>query len=220
MSDLSDREATRREVIERDIRVRCEAGERDRATTLLLESYGPEIFRFVMSRLRDDEAASEVFSQFTEDVWRGLGGFRWHCSVRVWSYTLARHATSRYVRQVRRRRARERPLSHAGPISAIGERVRTQTLLAMRTESKKQIAELRDKLPVDDQTLLILRVTRKLDWKEIARVMIDPPDDREPTDREIDQVAARLRKRFQGVKEKLHQMAVAGGLVTKLEEDA
>ena len=50
--------------------------------------------------------------------------------------------------------------------------------------------------------------------------MIDPPDDREPTDREIDQVAARLRKRFQGVKEKLHQMAVAGGLVTKLEEDA
>ena len=49
--------------------------------------------------------------------------------------------------------------------------------------------------------------------------MIDPPDD-QTTDREIDQVAARLRKRFQGVKEKLHQMAVASSLVTKLEEDA
>jgi RNA polymerase sigma-70 factor, ECF subfamily len=220
MSEPSDPEVTRRELIEQTIRAHCAAGERDRATTLLLESYGPEIFRFVMSRLRDDEAASETFSQFTEDVWRGLDGFRWHCSARVWSYTLARHATSRTIAQVRRRRARERPLSHAGPISELGQKIRTQTMAAMRTESKKQIAELREKLPVDDQTLLILRVTRKLDWKEIARVMIDPPEGRDATEREVDQVAARLRKRFQGVKEKLREMALEGGLLGKREEDA
>jgi RNA polymerase sigma-70 factor, ECF subfamily len=214
MSNPSDRED-----VEREIRAHCEAGQLEKAATRLLESYGPEIFRFLMSRLRDDDAANDVFSQFTEDVWRGLGGFRWQCSVRAWSYTVARHGASRYIADARRRRAREAPLSRAGPLSAIGHKIRTQTMVAMRTESKNKMAELRDQLPIDDQTLLILRITRKLDWKEIARVMIDPPEGREPSDREIDQGAARLRKRFQGVKEKLRQMAADGGLVAPPNEE-
>jgi hypothetical protein len=32
----------------------------------------------LLSRLRDQDG-SEVFSQFTEDLWRGLHGFRWEC---------------------------------------------------------------------------------------------------------------------------------------------
>jgi len=217
MSDPGDHEAMRREAVERDVRAHCTAGQRDAATTLLLESYGPEIFRFIMSRLRDDEAASEVFAQFTEDVWRGIDGFRWQCTARVWSYTLARHAASRYIIDARRRRAREAPLSHAGPLSELGQKIRTQTQVAMRTETKKRMAELRERLPVDDQTLLILRVTRKLDWKDIARVMVDAPDGTEAAARDLDQEAARLRKRFQLVKEKLRQMALDGGLVVKRE---
>jgi RNA polymerase sigma-70 factor (ECF subfamily) len=213
MSDPRDRDAMQRELIERDVRAHCVAGERDRAATLLLESYGPEIFRFVMSRLRDEDAASEVFSQFTEDLWRGLGGFQWQCAVRVWSYTLARHAASRYIADARRRRAREAPLSHAGRLSELGEKIRTQTLVAMRTESKKQLAQLRERLPVDDQSLVLLRVTRKLSWKEIARVMFDDPDVQALSERELDQAATRLRQRFQVVKEKLREMAREGGLV-------
>jgi RNA polymerase sigma-70 factor (ECF subfamily) len=219
MSHSSDREANQREVVEGDIRAHCQAGERERAATLLLESYGPEIFRFVMSRLRDDNAASEVFSQFTEDVWRGLEGFRWQCPVRVWSYTLARHAASRYIAEARRRRAHEAPLSHAGPLSELAAKVRTQTLVAMRTETKKRMEELRERLSVDEQTLLLLRVTRKLNWKEIARVLIDLPDGRDPTERELDQWAARLRQRFQAVKEKLRQMARDGEISVEREDE-
>src|ERR1700682_1049968 len=108
-----------RETVEQQIGALCSAGDRDKAATLLVESYGREIFRFLLSRLRDDDATAQVFSQFTEDMWRGLGRFRWDCSARVWSYTLARHAASRYIADARRRRGREVPLSRVGPLSEL-----------------------------------------------------------------------------------------------------
>ena len=201
---------TEREIVEQKMRALCDAGEQDRAATLMVQTYGPEIFRFILSRLRDDDATSEVFSQFTEDLWRGLAGFRWQCTARVWSYTLARHAASRYIKDARRRRGRESPLSRAGPLSEIEQKVRTQTLAIVRTEVKSRVAELREKLPLDDQTLILLRISRKLDWKEIAQVMLDEKG--EPTDRALDKEAARLRQRFQAIKEKLRKMAAEEGL--------
>ena len=165
----------------------------------------------MLSRLRDDDASSEVFSLFTEDLWRGLPGFRWNCSARVWSYTLARHAASRYIADARRRRGRESPLSSAGPLSELAQKVRTATLAAMRTEAKSKVAQLSEKLPLDDQALILLRINRRLEWKEIAQVMFDEKG--EATDRALDKEAARLRQRFQVVKEKLRKMAAEAGLV-------
>jgi RNA polymerase sigma-70 factor, ECF subfamily len=199
------------ESIEAQIRALCDAGEREKAATSILESYGREIFRFLLSRLHDHHASSEVFSQFTEDLWRGLDGFRWDCSARAWSYTLARHAASRYVAEVRRRRQREQPLSRSSGLHDVAQKIRTQTLAAVRTEVKSRVNELREQLPLDDQTLLILRVNRRLDWKEIARIMIDEGE--ATTDRAIETEAARLRKRFQAVKEKLRRMASDAGLL-------
>jgi RNA polymerase sigma-70 factor (ECF subfamily) len=206
MKEVDDREA-----LERRIRARHKEGDKKGAATALLEGYGGEIFRFLLARLRDRDAASEVFSQFTEDLWKGLDGFRWESSARVWSYTLVRHAASRYLGDLQRRRWRERPLSRAGPLSALEQKIRTATLAAARTESRNRFAELRESLSEVEQTLLILRVNRKLDWKEIAQVMAADgavvPDDR------LDKEAARLRKRYQVVKDKLRQMAIEQGLV-------
>ncbi len=200
-----------REALEHRIRALCEAGDKKRAATLLLEGYGREVFGFLIARLRDRDAASDVFSQFAEDLWRGLEGFRWQCTARVWSYTLARHAASRYIDDVRRRRGRNVPLSRAGPLSEIAEKIRTGTRAGARTETRSRIAQLRESLPVDDQTLLILRVNRKLGWKEIALVMLG--DSEAPEDEAIEKESVRLRKRYQLAKDKLRQMAVEQGLV-------
>jgi RNA polymerase sigma-70 factor (ECF subfamily) len=205
-----------REGLEQRIRALCETGDKKRAATLLLEGYGREVFGFLVARLRDREAASDVFSQFTEDLWRGLEGFRWQCSARVWSYTLARHAASRYIDDVRRRRGRNVPLSRAGPLSEIAERIRTGTRAGAQTEARSRIAQLRESLPVDDQTLLILRVNRKLGWREIAQIMLR--DGESPNDEELAKEAARLRKRYQLAKDKLRQMAVEQGLVGGRDE--
>jgi RNA polymerase sigma-70 factor, ECF subfamily len=200
-----------REDLEKTIRALCDAGNRKRGATVLLEGYGREIFGFLVARLRDRDAASDVFSQFTEDLWRGLEGFRWQCSARVWSYTLARHAASRYIDDVRRRRGRDIPLSRAGPLSEIAEKIRTRTRTGARTESRSRIAQLRESLPVEDQTLLILRVNRKLGWREIAQIMLR--DGETPEDEGLEREAVRLRKRYQLAKDKLRQMAVEQGLV-------
>ena len=194
-----------RETIELQIRALCGAGEFEMAATLLVETYGREIFRFVLTRLRDEDAASEVFSQFTEDLWRGFSGFRWQCSARTWSYTLARHATSRYVADAHRRQAREKHASSPSLLEEVEQRIRTETLAAARTEAKTRLAALREQLSLDDQSLLVLRVNRRLDWKEIAQVMIG--EDEVPAEGVIEKEAARLRKRFQTLKEKLRQMA-------------
>ena len=180
------------------------------AVTILLEAYGRELLGFLITRLRDHDAAREVFGDFAVDLWKGFPAFRWECSARVWCYTLARHAASRHVQQQRRRSAHSVPLSNAGPISEIAERVHTETSIALKTETKSRISQLREQLPIDEQTLLILRVNRQLRWEEIAQVMLF---DRVVESAELKAGAARLRKRFQQAKEKLRRMALEAGIL-------
>jgi RNA polymerase sigma-70 factor (ECF subfamily) len=205
------------ETLEQRIRAAHEAGDLPVAATLLMEGYGPEIYGFLASRLRDREFTADVFGDFAEDLWRGLKTFHWGCTVRAWAYTLARHAASRGIRGRRRRGARNVPLSHAGPLSEIAERVRSETSIQLRTTKQTRMAALREQLPEFERMLLILRVNRQLAWLEIARIMA--PGTAEAalnlTEEELQTEAARLRKRFQKAKEKLRQLAEQAGLLTE-----
>ena len=90
--------------------------------------------------------------------------------------------------------------------------VRTTTAVHMRTEVKSRVAELRDSLAPEDRELLMLRVDRNLSWMDLATVLRgedDAPLDGEGQKRE----AARLRKRFQIVKDRLREMARKQGLL-------
>jgi RNA polymerase sigma-70 factor (ECF subfamily) len=200
-----------RDALEARIRAACQAGEKKRAATTLLEGYGQELLGFLIAHLRDREAAAEVFSQFTEDLWRGLDGFRWQCSARVWSYTLLRNAATRHANDARRQRARNVPLSHAGPLSEIEQKIRTATLAAAQTENKGKIERLRESLCPEDQSLLVLRVNRKLGWKEIAQVMFHAGETSD--DEALAKEATRLRQRYQSVKERLRRLAKEQGIV-------
>jgi RNA polymerase sigma-70 factor (ECF subfamily) len=207
--------AAREVTSEAIIRAAFDQGDLQRAASLLLDAYGAEILHFLRSRLRDTELASEVFGDFTEDLWRGLAGFRWACSARAWAYTLARHAASRVIRQTRRRGKRSVPLSRAGPLSEIAERVRSQTALPLATEPRERFVELRRSLPELEQTLLMLRVNRELPWLDIARILASGPLDGVMSlpPEVLNAEATRLRKRFQKAKEKLRKLAAEAGLL-------
>lgn len=201
---------TDRDALEQRIRAAFDKGDLRGAATELLEGYGREILGFLYARLRDRQLASDAFSRFTEDLWRGLPGFRWHCAVRVWAYTLARHQASRTLRDFRRN-GRHVRISRVDALSEIAARIRTGTLESARTENRNRIAELRERLPSDDQMLLMLRVNRKLPWTDIAHVLFH---EGEPVDRAVLQKeAVRLRQRYQSVKSKLRELALAEGLV-------
>jgi RNA polymerase sigma-70 factor (ECF subfamily) len=197
--------------LEARIRAASEAGDRKAAATALLEGYGHELLGFLIAHLRDRDAATEVFSQFTEDLWRGLDGFRWQCTARVWSYTLARNAATRYLKDARRRNGRHVPLSRAGSLSGIEQKIRTETIAALRTETRTRLEKLRDGLRPEEQTLLVLRVNRKLNWNEIAQVLLHEGE--VVASDQLRKEAVRLRQRYQVIKEKLRRLAAEQGIV-------
>jgi RNA polymerase sigma-70 factor (ECF subfamily) len=191
--------------VETAVRGYCAAGDWDAATTAALQGYGAEVFRFLVALMKQEADASELFSVFAEKLWRSLETFAWGCSLRAWVYTIARRAAFRALRRKRRD-----PLlrSSSEPVSQVVDLIRSETLSYLRTERKTRILALRDALPDDDRALLMLRVDRGLAWDELVGVMHDGELEGEARKRE----AARLRKRFQLIKEKLKAMATEQGL--------
>jgi RNA polymerase sigma-70 factor (ECF subfamily) len=187
--------------IEESVRTACNAGEWSSATTLAIEGYGDEVLAYLAAMTRSELVAGDAFSITCEELWKSLPKFRWDCSLRTWTYGLARVALGRIHRDPYRKRAVG--ISDAG-ISKLAAAVRTRTATFLRTESKDAIAALRAELDPDDQTLLILRVNRGLSWTEIARVLAE---DEEASAESLKRSAAALRKRFERLKSELKEKA-------------
>jgi RNA polymerase sigma-70 factor (ECF subfamily) len=170
------------------------------AATEAIKGYAPQILGYLRAVIRDVEDADEVFSQFAEDLWKGLAGFRGECSVRVWAYKLAWHAASRFGRDPYRRRRERLPSTFA---SRLAETFMSSPGSALERRSA-EVQRLRQHLSDVEQTLLVLRVDRQLSWREVAEVMAD---EGEPVDE------GTLRKRYERVKTKLARLAKDEGLI-------
>lgn len=189
------------EGLETDIARLLEAGDLPSAAAAIMRGYGPAILGYLAALARDEDRADDVFSQFSEDLWRGLPGFRRDSSVRTWVYKLAWHAWLRQERDAFRRHGR--PFV-SEEMSRLAAAVRSTTALHLKSEAKDAVARLREQLTPSDQTLLVLRIDRGLSWSEVASVM-STPDERldSPT----------VAKRFQRVKDRLRRLAEEAGLL-------
>jgi RNA polymerase sigma-70 factor, ECF subfamily len=193
-----------------ELRAAWDAGDLDRTATLVFERYGPEILGVLAAQLRSTSDAADAFSMFAEDLWRGLPGFQWRCTLRAWAHRIARNAGIRWVTAVAQRPDRNVSLSRGGVLD-LAEQVKSTTVAYLRTEVKSEVRRLREELPEIDQALLILRVDKNLEWREIAQALADDDLDGEALTRE----AARLRKRFQLATEKLRELARSRGILDR-----
>jgi RNA polymerase sigma-70 factor (ECF subfamily) len=200
-----------RERLEREVRSLCERGDHTAAATLAIRGYGPELLGFLVAvlgaaqRAGGDLDATECFSELCEVLWRRMPSFAWESSLRTWAYAVARN-----VARTRRRDAARRGRRVAGGdsvLEGVAQAVRTETLSYLRTEKRSRLVALRDRLAEEDRMLLILRVDRKLEWNELARVLGSAPGQDAPDSTAIAREAARLRKRFQLVKDRLREIA-------------
>lgn len=198
--------------VEEEIRRRCKAGDYRIAATLLLERYGVEI----CSRLRSDVNGRDVFGMFCEDLWRALPAFELRCSSRTWAYLLARRAELRFRGEPRRRPDRNVPLPKE-PNQLVAA-VRTSTSPYRRTQVQLRLRALRRRLAEQDELILLLRVDRALSWREIAHVFL--PSDVAAEDGAVEREAARLRQRFQSIKQRLRGWAEQESLLTSSGRDA
>jgi RNA polymerase sigma-70 factor (ECF subfamily) len=187
--------------LEHRILAHLDAGDLPGAATEALRGYGPQVLGYLTAVLRDEDEARDVFSQFAEDLWRGLAGFRRESAVRTWAFRLAWHAASRHARDPYRKHHRPIFTTEA---SRIAEAVRSTMSTYAPGGRADKLMKLREALDPEEQTLLILRVDKAMAWEDVAEVM---RADGEPAS------SAALRKRFERLKEKLGRLAREQGLI-------
>lgn len=193
--------------VEDTLRALRAEGRLDEVATLLVRRFGGELLGFLRASLRSPSDADDVFSQLTFDLWRGLPGFRGDASYRTWLYVLARNAAHRHRRDPLRRRAVG--ASEAG-LSQLEAVTREVTRTFDRTDVKDAFAKIRDELDPDDRMLLVLRIDRRLPFRDVARVFAG---DGELDPKDLAKLEASLRKRYERAKTTLRAKAEAAGLV-------
>jgi RNA polymerase sigma-70 factor (ECF subfamily) len=198
------------DALEGELRQHCDGSRWNEAASLLVRGYGPELYRFlVVAHGGDESDAGDTFSDLAEAVVRGLPTFAWESSARTWAYAIAHRLTLTRRRDAGRRR--RRAADHgASSLEQIAQRVRTETASFLRTEKKSRLQGLRDSLTEHDRLLLLLRVDRELSWTDVARVMTEGTDLDEAA---VTRETARLRKRYQLVKDRLRGLAQRDGLL-------
>jgi RNA polymerase sigma-70 factor (ECF subfamily) len=188
------------QAIEARVRDLLAADDRPGAATAAIQELGPSVLRYLRSLLRDEDDASDAFSVFAENVWRGLPSWRGEGSLRAWSFRLAWNAAINLRNEAWRRRGRR---FFSGEASALAEEIRTRSHL--KVERQRQVLDkLRESLDVEEVSLLALRIDQKLSWAEIAEVAAADGERVEP---------AALMKRFERLKGRLAKMAKDQGLI-------
>lgn len=175
-------------------------GDHAAAAEQAIRGYGAEILGYLTRVLGSRGDGADAFSYFAEQLWKGMPGFAGRSSVRVWAYQVAWSAAVRVRSEAWTRRRVHLPTSMASKIA--GE-VLSRTAEQRERESTK-LEQLRAALAPDEQSLLVLRLDRKLSWREVAEVMAE---EGAPVDE------AALRKRFERLKAKLARLAAEAGLV-------
>jgi RNA polymerase sigma-70 factor (ECF subfamily) len=195
------------EVIDTEVAELVKGGALDQAATKVLETYGSELFGFLVNMVKSESDAGEVFSQTAEDLWKGLPSFGFRCSLRTWIYVLGRHAVSRYKRSPWNKGDRRGGDSR---IQSLADIARSRTQPWQQTEIKDRFAAIRATLDDEDRTLLTLRIDRDMAWEDVARVTLERDD---PDDAGLKRETDRLRKRFQILKGELRKRAIAAGII-------
>ncbi len=186
--------------IEDRVRALLAAEDRPGAATAAIQEYGPPVLRYLRSLLRDEDDASDAFSIFAENVWRGLPTWRGEGSLKAWCFRLAWNAATNLRNEAWRRRGRR---FFTGEASALVEEIRTRSHLKVERQ-RQALDKLRESLEVEEVSLLTLRVDQKLSWAEIADVVSADGERVEP---------AALMKRFERLKGRLARMAKDQGLI-------
>jgi RNA polymerase sigma-70 factor (ECF subfamily) len=168
--------------------------ELDRAATEAIRGYGPEILRYALTLCRSPDDARDVFAEFAARLWKALPTFRGATTVRAFAYRLVRHAASDFYSDGYHERRVSIPPSLA---SRLADSVHESSRASLERDAAR-LAGIRAQLAPEEETLLLLRLDRRLSWEEIAHALAG--QGRAPD-------AAALRKRFERLKAKIGRKA-------------
>jgi len=174
---------------------------------VLLSRYAAEVRSFLRSRTSSRYSMEEVYSAFSEDVWKGLPQLRSDGHVRSWIYVIARHALSRHVKLKRRWRNRH---TFSGVDTAHAD---LRQSYATREGNQSQLAPLLSDLSEADRMLLERRLVQAMAWRDIALESARAAGN--TSEAFVTRESARLRKRYQLLIEALRKQADAAAAAAK-----
>ncbi len=186
--------------IDERVRSLLAAGDTAGAATVAIRGHGPAILRYLRSVLGDEDDAREAFSQFAENLWRGLPTFRGTSPFRIWAFRVAWNAACDLRKHPWHRRRTLLPASAASRVAAT-----VISSVEGRLEVRRQqLRELRESLSLDDRALIALRLDQGLSWAECADALTRDGKIVRPNT---------LTKRFERIKERLGKLARKKGLL-------
>jgi DNA-directed RNA polymerase specialized sigma24 family protein len=193
----------------------CRRGDYESAATHVLQSYGSEVYTFLLARFADSSGADEAFYEFAEDFWCKLPRFDWGHPLRAFCYQLARIAAERVLGGPDTRREAAELEQLAVPdsrfVGALARQVQLRTKPRLVSEVSDEYQKLRERLGMQERDLLILHVDRGLSFRELAFAMLAPGD---ATDSDqLEQRAASWRERFATLRSELSSLAAEAGLL-------
>jgi RNA polymerase sigma-70 factor, ECF subfamily len=179
-----------RERLEAEVGAHLDAGELEKAASAAIRGFGPEILGFLYRTTGDDDLGDEVFGDFCEDLWKGIGRFERRSRFSTWAYGLAWHAACRTWRGAWQKR--RSPLA-TDAAHNIAQEVRSLTAAHQRTEAKVWLGKIRETMKPEDLALISLRLDQNLPLEEIAGI--------------LDMKHDALRQRWSRLKRKLAELA-------------
>lgn len=188
-----------RTFVDSRVRMLLQEGNQDAAASIVIKALLPHVRRYVRSLVRDGDGRDDVLSLWMEDVWRGLPGFRWECSLRVWARQIAWHAVARFMRDGYRRRRVALALRSSTASQLTAPPVPESTPGGRHD----QLARFAAELAPEERILIHLRVGRVLAWSEVAAFFVEKG---EPIS------AVALRKRYERIKDRLKTRALRTGV--------
>ncbi len=196
--------------IESAVRADCASGNLNSALERTLNAYGDELFGFAIAATDSRPDAEDVYQHAAIKVYMGLRAFAWRCSVRTWCYRVLRSAIVDHERK-------KTPAELA--LADLDDHQRTWVLQTIRTtmggrldraRQVNRLVEMRRRLPLEEQHVVLLRVARGMAWREVALAMLGDGDHGED---QIAREASRVRQRYQRAKGRLKQMLETGGVL-------
>lgn len=203
--------------VDAEILAQLQAGTVRQAVETAIRGHGRDLFRFILSQVKDEELANEAFGRLCETLCSDIAGFRGESSFLTWARKVAAHIVLRVKEEQRHRRQRE-PLGLLDPTTegAPRERLRistderSATHPYQKTAIRKRVAALQARLPQEDQRLITLYLGEGRSWREIAETLA-AEQGAAGAEAELERRATAVRKRFSRLIDTLAQSFAADG---------
>ena len=94
------------EIAEHKTQLALNKNDYETAISLLMQTYGDDIFRFCQSMLNNSADAQDVLQTVFIQAFEGFSGFKGNSNFRTWLYSIARHRCLDHLKKNRRLKQR------------------------------------------------------------------------------------------------------------------